>query len=119
MDESHVSRTMRSEECTLIFASAVASDLNLSGTQRFCVGSYVLLNASSSYRPKYFVSPNFERSFGIVYATRWSLVTLLTIYLVHFCRVCEFEFYINIYINIYYILTDSRMRTGERFMLFN
>lgn len=26
---------------TLIFASAVASDLNLSGTQRFCVGSYM------------------------------------------------------------------------------
>lgn len=54
-----------SEEYTLIFASAVASDLNLSGTQRFCVGSYVLLNASSSYRPKYFVSPNFERSFYV------------------------------------------------------
>lgn len=38
------------------------------------------LNAFPSYRPKYFVSPNFERSFCIVYATRWSLV-----HLVHFC----------------------------------
>lgn len=92
-----------SEEYTLIFASAVASDLNLSGTQRFCVGSYVLLNASSSYRPKYFVSPNFERSFCIVYATRWSLVTLLTVYLVHFCGFteCVYSNFIYTYIYIY------------------
>lgn len=67
----------------------------------------VSLNASSSYRPKYFVSPNFERSFCIVYATRWSLVTLLKVHLVHFCG--PPGVYSN-FIYIYYILTDSRVR---------
>lgn len=67
----------------------------------------VSLNASSSYRPKYFVSPNFERSFCIVYATRWSLVTLLKIHLVHFCGPPGVH---SNFIYIYYILTDSHVR---------
>lgn len=41
--------------------------------------------------------PNLERSFCIVYATRWSLVTLLKIHLVQFCGPPSvLEFYIHI-----------------------
>lgn len=73
----------------------------------------VSLNASSSYRPKYFVSPNFERSFCIVYATRWSLATLLKVHLVHFCGPP------GVYSNFIYIYIDRLARASDSFMLFN
>ena len=75
----------------------------------------VSLNASSSYRPKYFVSPNFERSFLYSLCDTLEYSDAVKGSSRSFLRSagCVFEFYTHI------LYIDRLARASDSFMLFN